>query len=60
MRSSVIGTFVFIAIYIGVCSLLFGWTPASSWRLFAVTALLHFAVTEFVRRRRKPTQDRSR
>ena len=50
MRSSIGGTVVFIALFIVTSSILFGWSLSTSWRLFAFTALLHFAVSEVGRR----------
>jgi hypothetical protein len=55
MRSSLIGTLVFMALYIGVSWALFGWGPSTHGRLYVLTALLYLAVTEAMRRMKKPT-----
>ena len=59
MRSSLVGTLVFTALYVGACSLLFNWELGRSWRLYFLTALLHFAVSEVVRRTKPGHTQRS-
>ena len=54
MLSSLIGTLVFMTLYIGVSWALFGWGPHTHGRLYVLTALLYFAVTEAMRRTKKP------
>lgn len=51
MRSSIVGTCLFIALYATVSHFVFRWTVGANWKLFLLTAILHFGVSEVVRRR---------
>jgi hypothetical protein len=50
MRSSLFGTLVFMALYIAASWVIWGWNPATNWKLYVITGLLYLAVSEAVRR----------
>ena len=50
MRSSLIGTLLFVVVFAGVNAIVFGWSPAANWRLYGITTILYFAVNEAIRR----------
>lgn len=51
MRSTLLGTVLFLVLYVAICTLLFNWAFSTHWPAYLTTGLLYFVLNEVLRRR---------